>query len=100
MVGRTLVDQLLDKLLSCRICTCSSRIGQACQVFEVLTTLYYIPRTMTRSTTPRLRQVKTLLNLVDSLTPMLRMKVRTSVMPRAHKSGYSLRYGTSMGRYL
>ena len=42
---------------------------------------------VTNRTTARLRQVNTLLNLVDSLTPTQRMKVRTSVRVKEHRSG-------------
>ena len=42
-------------------------------------------------------QVKILLNLVDSFTPILSIPVRSRVMPRAQKSGYSERKETLMG---
>ena len=52
---------------------------------------------MTKQTIARLRQVKMLLNLVDSFTPILSMPVRSRVMPRAQKSGYSERKETLIG---
>ena len=45
------------------------------------------PPKVTKITTPMLRHVKKLLNLVDSLTPIESTSVRKSVMAKAHKSG-------------
>ena len=52
---------------------------------------------MTKSTTPRLRMVKTLLNLELSLTPMLSSTASRSVMVAAVQSGYSARKGAEIG---
>ena len=58
------------------------------------------PQKVTKITTKILRQVNMLLNLVDSLTPMHNTKVKSKVMKKAHRSGYGLRKGTSIGRIL
>ena len=54
---------------------------------QFLRSIFQMPRPTTRSTTTRLRQVKTLLNLVDSFTPMDKMMVSKKVMAKATKSG-------------
>ena len=45
------------------------------------------PQKVTKTTTQMLRQVKMLLNLVDSLTPMHNIKVKDNVIIKAQKSG-------------
>lgn len=56
-----------------------------------------IPRTVTKTTTHKLSPVKTLLNLVDSFTPMARIRVTRAVMAKAVKSGYGDRNDTCIG---
>ena len=60
--------------------------GPVSFVVQLLVLACVTPATMTNRTTARLRMVKTLLNLVDSWTPMLRMIERRMVMPKAVQS--------------